>query len=184
MTPPHQNVKEIDLLHALRFQDYEHRVFDFGRPPTPTNIDIDAMSDPEGASLKKVLEGDVSLDYAEDGRTVRVFLSSTFTGSHTLSTSPPHLRVLTALTASLTPIDTELERNILIQNAVPKLQAIAQTLGFEFCLSEMRWGITSHAAENHETADICLEEVSNCQRSAAINFVVSVFIFFSSHEAY
>lgn len=124
---------------------------------------------PHPSIMDRLIVGDLSADCTELSHTVRVFLSSTFTGISR------HAR-----THSLT--DTEEERNTIIERAVPILQSRAQSLGFEFCLSEMRWGITKYAADHHDTAALCLQEVAKCRReSAAIHFVVCFFLH-SLHE--
>eukprot|EP00049_Salpingoeca_infusionum_P027758 m.34089 g.34089 ORF g.34089 m.34089 type:complete len:1644 (+) comp9734_c0_seq1:164-5095(+) len=80
---------------------------------------------------------------------VRLFLSSTFT-------------------------DTELERNLLIDDVYPFLQKLGACVHVEvFPSSEMRWGIRSEASSSHQTSAICMEEIQRCQReSSGISYVL------------
>ena len=60
----------------------------------------------------------------------------------------------------------EWERNLLIDDVVPYLQAFARRLGFEFRLAEMRWGIRADASSSHMTSEICMAELERCQRES------------------
>ena len=77
------------------------------------------------------------------------------------------------LNVLLNQTDTELERNYLIEKAVPPLQEYARSRGMDFQMAEMRWGVTQNNANNHEHAELCLLELRKCQEgSDGINFVV------------
>ena len=60
----------------------------------------------------------------------------------------------------------EWERNLLIDDVVPYLQAFVRRLGFEFRLAEMRWGIRADASSSHMTSEICMAELERCQRES------------------
>ena len=60
----------------------------------------------------------------------------------------------------------EWERNLLIDDVVPYLQAFARRLGLEFRLAEMRWGIRADASSTHMTSEICMAELERCQRES------------------
>ena len=80
-------------------------------------------------------------------KTIRVFLSSTFT-------------------------DTAEERNRILKFVVPKLQESFAPFGYEFQASEMRWSIGEEESANMETSGICMVELTNCQASSAgINYL-------------
>jgi hypothetical protein len=66
----------------------------------------------------------------------------------------------------------EWERNLLIDDVVPYLQAYARRLGFEFRLAEMRWGIRDDASSSHQTSDICMAELERCKRESKGFFYV------------
>eukprot|EP00056_Hartaetosiga_gracilis_P013517 m.224851 g.224851 ORF g.224851 m.224851 type:complete len:1709 (-) comp13855_c2_seq6:592-5718(-) len=71
--------------------------------------------------------------------TIRLFLSSTFT-------------------------DTEIERNVLIEDVHPFLRLVGQKLGVQVHQSsEMRWGIRSEASSSHQTSEICMKEIDRCK---------------------
>ena len=80
-------------------------------------------------------------------RSIRVFISSTFT-------------------------DTASERNTLLQDVFPYLDEYARKHGYHFQGSEMRWGIREHASKENMTADMCLDEIRDCQASGGVNFVL------------
>ena len=72
------------------------------------------------------------------------------------------------------PVDTKGERNYLARLAYPQLQEWCQQHGLEFQVVDMRWGVTQDAVLDHATSDICLQQISECQRlSRGTNFVVS-----------
>jgi len=75
-------------------------------------------------------------------KAIRVFLSSTFT-------------------------DTAEERNCILKEVVPKLQAEFAKYGYEFQASEMRWSIGKEESNDMETSAICMAELTNCQASSA-----------------
>ncbi|XP_077979004.1 NACHT and WD repeat domain-containing protein 2-like [Glandiceps talaboti] len=96
---------------------------------------------------RRIREGDIEGDIPNVAKVVRVFMSSTFT-------------------------DTKEERNALMYHAVPKLKRFCQEMGYEFQIVDMRWGIPDDAANDHMTAQLCLQEVRNCQMiSTGPNFV-------------
>ena len=71
-------------------------------------------------------------------------------------------------------IDTKGERNYLARLAYPQLQEWCQSLGLEFQVVDMRWGVTQDAVLDHATTSICLQQIAECQRlSRGTNFVVS-----------
>ena len=78
-------------------------------------------------------------------------------------------RIVSFLLSS-TFTDTEWERNLLIDDVVPFLQEYARKLGFEFRLSEMRWGIREEASSAHLTSEICMAELERCQRESQVLF--------------
>ena len=75
---------------------------------------------------------------------------------------------IVSLLLSSTFTDTEWERNLLIDDVVPFLQEYARKLGFEFRLSEMRWGIREEASSAHLTSEICMAELERCQRESQV----------------
>lgn len=78
---------------------------------------------------------------------VRSFMSSTFT-------------------------DTRSERDCFVAFCVPLLRSFCRDFGYEFELSEMRWGINSEISAQHQTSEICLRELQRClTTSAAMHFV-------------
>eukprot|EP00055_Hartaetosiga_balthica_P018207 m.130628 g.130628 ORF g.130628 m.130628 type:complete len:1726 (-) comp9469_c0_seq1:486-5663(-) len=74
---------------------------------------------------------------------IRLFLSSTFT-------------------------DTEIERNVLIEDVQPFLRLVGQKVGVQVHQSsEMRWGIRAEASSSHKTSEICMNEIDRCQQDSS-----------------
>ena len=81
-------------------------------------------------------------------RTFRVFVSSTFSDFHE-------------------------EREALRRLVFPRLRALCRTRAATFQVVDLRWGVSRHAAESHQTIGICLKEIERCQAlTAQPNFIV------------
>ncbi len=66
------------------------------------------------------------------------------------------------------------ERNRLARETFPCLQKYCQSLGLEFQVVDMRWGVRDENISYHQTSDVCIQEIHNCQRlSIGPSFVVS-----------
>jgi len=98
------------------------------------------------ADIVRTLQGRY-LQVGSSSRSIRVFISSTFT-------------------------DTASERNILLQDVFAYLEEYARKHGYHFQASEMRWGIREHASMENMTAEMCLDEIRDCQASDGVNFVL------------
>ncbi|XP_070570769.1 NACHT domain- and WD repeat-containing protein 1-like isoform X2 [Ptychodera flava] len=102
----------------------------------------------ESSLYKALLQGDMERLPAQESNTVRIFISSTFT-------------------------DMAEERNKLMREAFPIIRTYCQSKGLEFEVVDMRWGIRDEASSDHMTSELCIREISNCQRlSKGPNFVV------------
>lgn len=75
------------------------------------------------------------------GKVVRFFFSSTF-------------------------VDTELERDLFLEDCVPFLRRVTALQGVEFQVSEMRWGINNMMSESHRTSRECMKELTRCKESS------------------
>ncbi len=94
-----------------------------------------------------VMKGEVSAINRPVPKMLSIFVSSTFT-------------------------DTETERNLLIEDVQPYLREVCNLFGYEFRFCEMRWGVRDEASEDHQTANLCMQELRRCQQeSCGINFV-------------
>ena len=83
-----------------------------------------------------------------NGRTFRVFVSSTFS-------------------------DMVAEREALRRDLFPRLASLCQERGYRFQAIDLRWGVSREAAEAQRTLSICLEEVGRCRRfSPRPNFIL------------
>ncbi|ELU02390.1 hypothetical protein CAPTEDRAFT_71578, partial [Capitella teleta] len=59
------------------------------------------------------------------------------------------------------------ERNILMEDAYPRLKDFSRTLGLEFQVVDMRWGVREEAQDDHMTSSLCVKEITKCVRSSA-----------------
>ena len=99
------------------------------------------------SNLLSFARGDFSLLPPESSKVFAIFVSSTFT-------------------------DTEEERNLLIEDVQPYLRELCSMFGYEFRFCEMRWGVRDEASEDHQTVNLCLQELIRCQReSCGVNFI-------------
>ena len=77
-----------------------------------------------------------------------------------------------AIFVSSTFTDTEVERNLLIEDVQPYLREVCSLFGYEFRFCEMRWGVREEASEDHQIVNLCLQELKRCQTdSCGINFI-------------
>ena len=68
------------------------------------------------------------------------------------------------------------ERNHLIQNVFPSIRQYCQTIGLEFQVVDMRWGVRDHSVSSHHISKVCLKEITICQQlSVGPSFIVSQF---------
>jgi len=81
-------------------------------------------------------------------RTFRVFVSSTFS-------------------------DLKAERNALQEKVFPRLRDLAAAHGCRFQAIDLRWGVSEEAALDQQTMNICLGEITRCQKtSPRPNFII------------
>ncbi|KAM9330625.1 NACHT domain- and WD repeat-containing protein 1 [Gastrophryne carolinensis] len=92
-------------------------------------------------AIKQILCGKAVPLPVESSNTVRLFISSTFT-------------------------DMVDERNALMDQAYPEIQAFCQKYGLSFEVVDMRWGVRDYASVDHMTTDLCLREIKACQRTS------------------
>ena len=75
---------------------------------------------------------------------------------------------------SLFVSDTSVERNTLMERVYPKLKSFCQERGYDFQVVDMRWGIREEATDDHMMTELCMRELTTCQKlSTGPNFVVS-----------
>ena len=88
---------------------------------------------------------------------------------------PPLMALANELTVnSLFISDTSVERNTLMEQVYPKLKSFCQERGYDFQVVDMRWGIREEATDDHLMTELCMRELTTCQKlSTGPNFVVS-----------
>lgn len=85
---------------------------------------------------------------AQQARTFRVFVSSTFS-------------------------DLKAERNALQDQVFPRLRELAAEHGCRFQAIDLRWGVSEQASLDQQAMNICLGEIARCQQiSPRPNFIV------------
>ena len=71
--------------------------------------------------------------------------------------------------------DMKEERRILQNDVFPKLEKYCEERGAKFQAVDLRWGVNEESQLNQKTIDICLNEISRCQKlSPKPNFLVLV----------
>jgi len=81
-------------------------------------------------------------------RTFRVFISSTFS-------------------------DLTAERDALQSSVFPRLRELCERRGARFAPIDLRWGVSSKAAQDLQTMEICMDEIRRCQQTKRQpNFVI------------
>jgi len=67
------------------------------------------------------------------------------------------------------------ERRILQRNVFPRLEKFCEERGARFQAVDLRWGVTEESQLNQKTLEICLNEISRCQKiSPKPNFLVLI----------
>ncbi|XP_078378424.1 NACHT domain- and WD repeat-containing protein 1-like [Oculina patagonica] len=93
----------------------------------------------EAASLKE--------DPRLGQKTIRIFLSSTFT-------------------------DTREDRNSLLERVFEPIREDCQKLGIALEVVDLRWGVRDESVDDHRVLDICMEEIKRCQdKSLGYTFI-------------
>ena len=65
-----------------------------------------------------------------------------------------------------------------MERVYPKLKQYCQSVGYDFQVVDMRWGVRDEATDNHMTSELCMTELHACQQlSTGPNFIVSLIIF-------
>ncbi|XP_069820529.1 NACHT domain- and WD repeat-containing protein 1 [Dendropsophus ebraccatus] len=95
----------------------------------------------DSGNIKDILQGKAQILPVESSKSVRLFVSSTFS-------------------------DMAEERNALLEMAYPEIQAFCQKHGLTFEVVDMRWGIRDYASVDHMTTDLCLKEIEACRNTS------------------
>ena len=62
-----------------------------------------------------------------------------------------------------------------MKDVYPKLKKFCQEHGYQFQVVDMRWGIRDESTDEHETLEMCIREIENCQKmSTGPSFVVRI----------
>ena len=72
-----------------------------------------------------------------------------------------------------------------MEKIYPKLKEYCQSIGYDFQVVDMRWGVRDEATDDHMTSELCMRELRACQQlSTGPNFIVSFVAFYriSSHK--
>lgn len=71
------------------------------------------------------------------------------------------------------PTDTVPERQALRENVYPRLYLYCKQRGYDFKMVDLRLGISDPVTEHHDTVELHLETLQDCQKTATANFFVS-----------
>ena len=64
---------------------------------------------------------------------------------------------------SSTFTDTKVERDLFIDDVYPYLRQYYRKVGYFFNVVDLRWGVREGATDEHETTDICSNELIRCR---------------------
>lgn len=71
--------------------------------------------------------------------------------------------------------DFEKERNTLMRQVYPKLEALCKKNGFSFQVIDLRWGVSKEDVAENRSVWICFDEIRRCRElSPQLNFLVMV----------
>ena len=98
---------------------------------------------------------------------------SAITGNMKEMGKPPSKRVIRVFISS-TFDDTVFERNYALEDVIPYLKKAGSERGFDVIFSEMRFGIREEAGQDNKTAELCMEELANCEQQSAGVFYVLI----------
>ena len=60
----------------------------------------------------------------------------------------------------------------------PKLKEYCQSIGYDFQVVDMRWGVRDEATADHMTSELCMKELKLCQDiSTGPSFIVRIQLF-------
>ena len=68
--------------------------------------------------------------------------------------------------------DTVAERSALMDNVYPRLYLYCKQRGYDFRMVDLRRGVGNPVAEHHDTVELHVENLQQCQGTQGPNFVV------------
>lgn len=82
---------------------------------------------------------------------------------------------------SSTFIDTQTERNAIMEFVKPRVEDVCKELNIDFHFVDLRWGIRDNAANNHDTTQICMDEIRRCFESSQTALPVFIHLAFDRY---
>ncbi|XP_049924061.1 uncharacterized protein LOC126404723 [Epinephelus moara] len=70
--------------------------------------------------------------------------------------------------------DSVEERSALMENIYPRLYLYCKQRGYDFRMVDLRWGVGSPVAERHDTVELHVENLRQCQETQGPNFILFV----------
>ncbi|KAI5626673.1 NACHT domain- and WD repeat-containing protein 1 isoform X2 [Silurus asotus] len=71
--------------------------------------------------------------------------------------------------------DFNTERNAFWEKVYPDLQSSCQSLGLVFEAVDLRWGLWNSITVDHQTTELCLQEIQSCQKvSPGLSFIALI----------
>lgn len=68
--------------------------------------------------------------------------------------------------------DTVAERSALMENVYPRLYLYCKQRGYEFSMVDLRLGVGTPIAEHHDTVELHVENLQQCQKTQGPNLIV------------
>lgn len=110
-------------------------------------------------------------DVGTDGKAaVRRLLMGNISGLSSINQPTGKLCIFVSSTFT----DTHEERNVLLQDILPALQARARANGVAVMFSDMRFGIKDESTKEHDTWEVCVKEIDRCFKESDGLFFLSL----------
>lgn len=68
--------------------------------------------------------------------------------------------------------DTVAERSALMENVYPRLYLYCKQRGYDFRMVDLRSGVQTPVSERHDTVELHVETLKQCQKTQGPNFIV------------
>ena len=78
-------------------------------------------------------------------------------------------------------IDTQYERNEIVEKVKPVLESFCRDINVDFHFVDLRWGIRDDTTNDHGTQKICMDEIRKCFASSPLSLPVFIHLGFDRY---
>ncbi|KAK6323042.1 hypothetical protein J4Q44_G00053810 [Coregonus suidteri] len=68
--------------------------------------------------------------------------------------------------------DTVAERSVLMESVFPRMYLYCKQRGYDFRMVDLRWGVGDPVSDRHDTAELHVEALTQCQKTLGPNFIL------------